>query len=175
MLFRSVLAAACNVAIVVRLVATVFGWRLGVRDDLPGRDVVHGKDRWGPVLWVPAAGLVLVQYIGGLLPPVWNSVFRRLEVNVNDEAFTDGLPWLWEPFLHPGAPLAMSLAAIGLGVVLGCSQRMRGDIVDVHDRIYPVTYRLILQYGHRAFHGIQTGHLRHYLVFVFTQIGRAHV
>ena len=92
----AVLAAACNVAIVVRLVATVFGWRLGVRDDLPGQDVAHDKDRWGPVLWVPAAGLVLVQYIGGLLPPVWNSVFRRLEVNVNDEAFTDGLPWLWE-------------------------------------------------------------------------------
>ena len=164
----AVLAAACNVAIVVRLVATVFGWRLGVRDDLPGQDVAHDKDRWGPVLWVPAAGLVLVQYIGGLLPPVWNSVFRRLEVNVNDEAFTDGLPWLWEPFLHPGAPLAMSLAAIGLGVVLGCSQRMRGDIDDVHDRIYPVTYRLILEYGHRAFHSLQTGHLRHYLVFVFT-------
>ncbi|HIM65482.1 MAG TPA: DUF4040 domain-containing protein [Acidimicrobiia bacterium] len=168
----AVMAAMCNVAIAVRLAATVFGWRTGVGDAAGAstHGAGHGNDRWGAVLWLPAAGLVLLQYVGGLVPTVWNSVFGRLEVNVNDEAFAGGLPWFWEPFLHPGVPLAMSMAAIVLGIALGCSALMRGQVDDVHDRIYPESYRLILRYGHRAFHRVQTGHLRHYLVLMFAML-----
>ncbi|MED5600130.1 MAG: hydrogen gas-evolving membrane-bound hydrogenase subunit E, partial [Actinomycetota bacterium] len=167
----AVLTAMCNVAIAVRLAATVFGWRTGVGHE--GTEPVidsHARDRWGALLWLPAAGLVALQYVGGLVPPLWNWAFRRIEVNANDVAFTDGMPWLWEPFLHPGVPLAMSVAAIVLGVALGCSSRWRDEVVDLHDRIYPASYRLILDRGHRAFHMVQTGRLRNYLVLMFATL-----
>jgi len=167
----AVLTAMCNVAIAVRLTATVFGWRTGVDDEgIEPAIESHAHDRWGSLLWLPAAGLVALQYVGGLVPPLWNSAFRRIEVNANDVAFADGLPWLWEPFLHPGVPLAMSVAAIVLGVALGCSSRWRGEVADVHDRIYPASYRLVLGRGHRAFHMFQTGRLRNYLVLMFSML-----
>ena len=169
----AVLTAMCNVAIAVRLAATVFGWRTGVGDEGTARvDGSHPRahDRWGALLWLPATGLVAFQYVGGLVPPLWNSAFRRLEVNANDVAFADGLPWLWEPFLHPGVPLAMSMGAIVLGIALGCSSRWRGEVDDVHDRIYPGSYRLVLVQGHRAFHTVQTGRLRNYLVLMFAML-----
>jgi multicomponent K+:H+ antiporter subunit A len=170
----AVLTAMCNVAIAVRLAATVFGWRTGVGDEgtVPagGEGQGRARDRWGALLWLPAAGLVAFQYVGGLVPPLWNSAFRRIEVHVNDVAFADGLPWPWEPFLHPGVPLAMSVAAIVLGIALGCSSRWRGEVTDVHDRIYPGSYRLVLGQGHRAFHTVQTGRLRNYLVLMFAML-----
>ena len=51
------------------------------------------------LLWLPAAGLVALQYVGGLVPPLWNSAFRRIEVNANaseinveqDSAQPDGI------------------------------------------------------------------------------------
>jgi multicomponent K+:H+ antiporter subunit A len=170
-LVMAVLTAMCNVAIAVRLTATVFGWRTGVDDEgIEPAIESHAHDRWGSLLWLPAAGLVALQYVGGLVPPLWNSAFRRIEVNANDVAFADGLPWLWEPFLHPGVPLAMSVAAIVLGVALGCSSRWRGEVADVHDRIYPASYRLVLGRGYRAFHMFQTGRLRNYLVLMFSML-----
>ena len=170
----AVLTAMCNVAIAVRLAATVFGWRTGVGDEgtVPagGEGQGRARDRWGALLWLPAAGLVAFQYVGGLVPPLWNSAFRRIEVHVNDVAFADGLPWPWEPFLHPGVPLAMSVAAIVLGIALGCSSRWRDEVTDIHDRIYPGSYRLVLGQGHRAFHTVQTGRLRNYLVLMFAML-----
>ena len=161
-------AAACNVAIFVRLATTVLGSSAGVRDGsaVPEPDA-HGVDRWAFMLWAPAAALIALQYLGGLVPSLWNRTFRGIEVNVNDGAFADGLPWAWEPFLHPGMPLLMSMVAIGVGAALGFSGWMRRDLVDVHARIWPASYRGILQGGHRLFHSVQTGHVRHYLAVVF--------
>jgi len=65
-------------------------------------------------------------------------------------------------------PLLMTAIAITAGVVLGFSGWMRRDMVDVHSRIWPASYRGIRRGGHRIFHSIQTGHVRHYLAVVFS-------
>jgi len=88
-------------------------------------------------------------------------------VNRHAEAFADGLPWPWEPFLHPGLPLLLSAMAIVGGTALGLSPRLRGEWADPHGSLWPATYRSILRGGHRAFHAVQTGHLRLYLTVVF--------
>jgi NADH:ubiquinone oxidoreductase subunit 5 (subunit L)/multisubunit Na+/H+ antiporter MnhA subunit/multisubunit Na+/H+ antiporter MnhB subunit len=165
----AIVAAACNVAIFVRLVTTVMGHRSGVGNDSDAPVVsLIQPDRWASMLWAPAAALIALQYLGGLVPSLWNRTFRGIEVNVHDEAFATGLPLVWEPFLHPGIPLLMTAIAITAGVLLGFSGWMRREIVDVHARIWPATYRGILRGGHRLFHSIQTGHVRHYLAVVFS-------
>tara|TARA_Y100000588_G_scaffold67563_1_gene68479 strand:+ start:80 stop:1144 length:1065 start_codon:yes stop_codon:yes gene_type:complete len=121
-------------------------------------------------LWLPAAGLVLLQFVGGLVPTLWNAAFRPLESHAGTGVFADGLPWVWEPFLHPGTALLMSLVAIAGGIGLGLSGRWRDEVVDVHDRLYPGAYRAVLRGGHRAFHTLQTGHLQHYLVIMFVML-----
>jgi multicomponent K+:H+ antiporter subunit A len=165
----AIVAAACNVAIFVRLVTTVMGHSSGVGNDSDAPVVsLIQPDRWASMLWAPAAALIALQYLGGLVPSLWNRTFRGIEVNVHDEAFATGLPLAWEPFLHPGIPLLMTAIAITAGVLLGFSGWMRREIVDVHARIWPATYRGILRGGHRLFHSIQTGHVRHYLAVVFS-------
>jgi multicomponent K+:H+ antiporter subunit A len=165
----AIVAAACNVAIFVRLVTTVMGHRSGVGNDSDAPVVsLIQPDRWASMLWAPAAALIALQYLGGLVPSLWNRTFRGIEVNVHDEAFATGLPLAWEPFLHPGVPLLMTAIAITAGVLLGFSGWMRREIVDVHARIWPATYRGIMRGGHRLFHSIQTGHVRHYLAVVFS-------
>lgn len=165
-----VIAAACNVAIFVRLATTILGRGPGLRsDEAPNAPTNSGPitDRWSILLWLPAALLVALQYVGGLLPPVWNAAARPLEVNRHAEAFADGLPWPWEPFLHPGLPLLLSAIAIVGGTALGLSPRLRGERIDPHSGLWPAAYRGILRGGHRAFHSVQTGHLRLYLTVVF--------
>ncbi len=165
----AIVAAACNVAIFVRLVTTVMGHSSGVGNDSDAPVVsLIQPDRWASMLWAPAAALIALQYLGGLVPSLWNRTFRGIEVNVHDEAFATGLPLAWEPFLHPGIPLLMTAIAITAGVLLGFSSWMRREIDDVHARIWPATYRGILRGGHRLFHSIQTGHVRHYLAVVFS-------
>ena len=150
----AIVAAACNVAIFVRLVTTVMGHRSGVGNDSDAPVVsLIQPDRWASMLWAPAAALIALQYLGGLVPSLWNRTFRGIEVNVHDEAFATGLPLAWEPFLHPGVPLLMTAIAITAGVLLGFSGWMRREIVDVHARIWPATYRGIMQGGHRLFQG----------------------
>jgi len=165
----AIAAAACNVAIFVRLTTTVLGHRSGVGEAADAPVVPAGQpDRWAFMLWAPAAALIALQYLGGLVPSLWNRTFHGIEVNVHDEAFATGIPLAWEPFLHPGMPLLMTAIAITAGVVLGFSDWMRRDMVDVHSRIWPASYRGILRGGHRIFHSIQTGHVRHYLAVVFS-------
>ena len=163
----AVATAACNVAIAVRIAANVLGRRSGIRAGDPPAVPVRAPDRWTVALWLPAAGLVLLQFVGGLVPTLWNAAFRPLESHAGTGVFADGLPWVWEPFLHPGTALLMSLVAIAGGIGLGLSGRWRDEVVDVHDRLYPGAYRAVHRGGHRAFHTLQTGHLQHYLVIMF--------
>ena len=173
----AVLTAICNVAIFVRLATTLLGHQRGVRDDPQSPTISRdstllpsgpSKSQSGQgLMWVLAGGLVSLQYIGGLVPPLWNNVFERIETNIYDEKFEHGLPWIWQVVEHPDIPLAMSAAAIFWGVALGLSRAMRTDTVDVHDRIYPGTYKLILKGGFWTYRRAQTGHVRFYLVVVF--------
>ncbi len=153
-------AAACNVAIAVRLAGTVRGWRhVAVEADAPPpRDAPTG--RWGAMLWIPALLLLGATFVGGALTTVWNAVLRPVEGGY-------GLPGLWDVATSPGWPLILSAAVFAGGAALGLSGRLRGHVDDPHDRLFPGVYLATLRGGFRAFHTVQTGHLRHYLVFVF--------
>lgn len=168
--FMTLLTAICNVAIAVRFVVTVFSRRGTSGQTLTMSRPYNGLESWGMVLWLPAGLLVLVQYVGGLFPPVWNKLFWKFEAESDVAGVVDYLPWVWEPFTHPSMALVMSLVAIGAGIVLGKLGNWDKDILDPHDRVYPASYRMLLLFGHRVFHFLQTGHLRHYLVFVFVSI-----
>jgi len=168
----AVMTAICNVAIFVRLLTTLMGWRFAVRDTAPptaesiqgGHDHHHETGLWPLMLWIPAAVLVFWQYLGGLFPNVWSWIFKPLEVNLNYEAFAERLPFVWE--LHWGIPLIMSLIAFACGITIGLSPLLRWVIVDVHDRVYPAMYWLCVSGGGFAFRSFQGGHFRHYLIIV---------
>lgn len=176
----AVLTAVCNVAIFIRLLTTLMGWKPGLRDDRQlaelaatgangaggggGEHHNHGAGFWGAMLWVPAAIIVAGQYVGGLAPPVWNWVFRGLEANINYDVFAAGLPFAWQ--VHWGIPLIMSLIAFAGGITIGLAPLMRGVVTDPHDRIYPAMYWLCVTGGGRVFRTVQTGYFRHYLIVV---------
>lgn len=168
----AIVTAMCNVAIFVRLTTTLLGLPGGMteadgdgQEDHPHHDHEHGF--WPAFLWLPALLLVSFQFIGGIFTPAWNAAFGPLE-NVTHENYIGhkfhGMPALWD--IEFGTPLICSLIAIGGGFVLGFSRLFRGAIVDVCDHIYPLVYRLCVLGGGRAFRVIQTGHLRHYIMFV---------
>lgn len=172
-----VLTAVCNVAIFIRLLTTLMGWKFGLRDPSLDHAVAHAHGHsgdaddhhhevglWAAMLWIPAAVLVVWQYVGGIFPNLWSGVFRGLETNFNYEGFAERLPFVWE--LHFNMPLVMSLIAFALGIGLGISPLMRGAIVDVHDKVYPFLYWLCVSGGGYAFRTVQTGHFRHYLIFI---------
>jgi len=161
-----VAAATCNVAIFVRLTTTVLGLRAGIAPDatVPSPAAApHTADRWSVLLWAPAGAMVGLQVLGGLVPMVWSAVFRPLEAYRH----ADGLPAPWAPFLHPGLPLFLSLTALAAGTALGLSSWARSEVTDPHGRLWPAIYRGIMRGGYRAFHTVQTGHVRLYLTVVF--------
>jgi len=118
---------------------------------------------WNAMLWLPAAIIVAPQYIGGLAPGLWESVFKPVETHIH---YFEHIPTLWHAITHPSLPLGMSAIAILLGVMLGLSPLMRGAISDIHDKTWPAMYRAAVDGGGAAFGIVQTGHLRHYLMFV---------
>jgi multicomponent K+:H+ antiporter subunit A len=178
----TVLTAMFNVAIFIRLLTTLLGWPRGQRQmGAAEKEIEHDPDAlgsvqhhhahhepgfWGAMLWVPAALIVSLQYVGGVAPALWNRAFAPLEVHQNYEAFADGLPTFWYAFSHPSLPLYLSMLAIVLGVLLALSPWMRREVRDVCDNIYPAMYHACVVGGGKAFRVIQTGNLRHYMLFV---------
>ncbi len=123
----------------------------------------HERGVWPWMLWVPAAVLVAFQYVGGVVPYVWNAVFRPLESNT--WYFETSPPSMYYALMHPlSPPLWFSILGIALGVVLGLSRLGRGAHEDINDRVYPGMYWLAVTGGGRAFRTIQTGRLRDYLL-----------
>lgn len=170
----AIVTAMCNVAIFVRLTTTLLGLPGGMTEadgDGQQEHAHHNHEHgfWPVFLWLPALLLVSFQFIGGVFTPAWNSVFVPLE-NVTHENYIGhkyhGVPALWDTAI--GVPLACSGIAIIGGIALGYSRLFRGAIVDACDNIYPLVYRLCVEGGGRAFRVIQTGHLRHYIMFVLT-------
>jgi len=186
----TVLTAACNVAIFIRLLTTLMGWRFGLKAHTPhaapheaphevhedsghghaahgGHDEHHHEQGfWGALIWLPAVPLVALQFFGGLFTSGWNAMFLPLERFVNYEGFHGHVPSLLHAITHPGLPLLLSAIAIALGVTLGLSRLLRGQHTDFFDRVYPAMYWLSVTGGGRAFRLVQTGHLRHYLIFI---------
>jgi multicomponent K+:H+ antiporter subunit A len=171
-LVMTVLTAACNVAIFVRLATTMLGLPGGLRAPEPEGhdDHHHGEHEHGwpaALIWLPAVPLVLMQYLGGLAPGVWNELFLPLERFPN---YFEGVPSLLYVVTHPGIPLYGSLVGIVLGVVLGISALGRRSIRDPHDNIYGGMYWLAVIGGGTAFRRFQNGQLRFYLLSVLVAL-----
>jgi multicomponent K+:H+ antiporter subunit A len=165
----TVVTAACNVAIFVRLLTTLMGWRFGLRAEAKEGhgDHHHAAEAGlgGALIWLPAVPLVALQYLGGLATPLWNRLFLPFEKYAYYEGFHGTVPSLWHAVTHPSLALGMSLLAIGLGVGLGLSGLLRGQHRDVHDLAYPATESGSVFLGRLVFAVMQNGDLRRYTTF----------
>ncbi|MEM7576995.1 MAG: hydrogen gas-evolving membrane-bound hydrogenase subunit E [Planctomycetota bacterium] len=171
----TILTAACNVAIFVRLTTTLLGWRFGMTPapedehaEHEHHDHEHGLG--AALIWLPAVPLVALQFIGGIATPVWDALFLPFETHVHYAGFKGHVPNLIDAFTHPGVPLFASLLAIALGVVLGLSPLLRRPHQDVHNHIYPAAAWILETLGKLGRTLGQTGNLRHYLLFTFAFI-----
>ncbi len=166
----TVITAACNMAIFVRLLTTLMGWRFGQRRPANHHAEHHHHHEhhvepglWGAMLWLPAAIIVAPQFVGGMAPHLWEMVFGHVETHTNYFAH---IPTFWHAFAEPTLPLFMSMLSWALGLGLALSPWMRGAVVDVHDWIFPGLYRAAVDGGAAAFGVLQTGYLRDYIMFV---------
>ncbi|MEM9296042.1 MAG: proton-conducting transporter membrane subunit, partial [Planctomycetota bacterium] len=179
-LVMTVLTAACNVAIFVRLLTTLMGWKtgLGAGNHAPEQDHDHAQGHddhhhehgvMASMIWLPGLLLVSLQYVGGLFPGlIWTPVFKGLDgataSNYIYKAYEGQIPNLWQVLTHPGLPLLASIVAIGLGVALGLSRLMRGEVTDINDRVYPSVYTLCVDGGGVLFRAFQNGRFTHYVL-----------
>jgi len=175
----TIVTAACNVAIFVRLLTTLMGWKFGLQaaakpqaaDDHHNEghhDHEHGF--WGALIWLPAVPLVAMQYLGGIITPLWNTVFLPFEKYAFYEGFHGHVPSLLHALLNPGVPLLMSVVAIGLGVLLGLSKLLRGQHTDVNDYLYPATEATSVGLGRGVFAVLQNGNMRYYILAVLVTL-----
>lgn len=185
-MLMTIATAACNVAIFVRLLTTLMGWRFGLQgDDGKNDDHAHHDHHahehgfWGALIWLPAVPLVAMQYLGGIATPLWNAIFLPFEKYTFYEGFHGHVPSLLHALLNPGIPLLCSIVAIGLGVLLGISKLLRGQHTDVNDHLYPAVEATSVGIGRGVFTVLQNGNLRYYFfavlvalsVMFFTAVG----
>ncbi|MEM6552114.1 MAG: hydrogen gas-evolving membrane-bound hydrogenase subunit E [Planctomycetota bacterium] len=170
----TVATAMCNVAIFVRLLTTLMGWRFGMKAEPHGHDNHddhhhehhHEHGVMAAMIWLPGLLIVSLQYLGGLIPPLWDVLFLPFETNANYFSIDKGVPSIWYAITHPSLPLGMSFLAMGGGVLLGISKLARHEHKDIHDKIYPLAYFLSVTGGGKVFRLVQTGNLKHYMLFI---------
>jgi len=126
----------------------------------------HETGLWPAFLWIPGLIIVSFQYISGIVPGAYNTLFGWLERPASQTyAFVgDSLaafPMTWHAKL--GMPLYMSFAAIGLGVGLAFAPVLRGTWNDWHDKLFPAFYLLCTKGGGKAFGLVQRGHAGFYV------------
>ena len=159
----TVLTAMCNVAIFVRITRTLLGTPAeeghGAHDDHHEHE--HGLWSWGA--WWPAAFIVAWQFAGAV-PGVYEAVFAGVETNKG--YWAEGLPSLLYVLTHPTPPLLMSGIAIALGLGLGFSGMLRRPVVDLHNRLFPVSVAVCERVGHGLFSRLQGGDIRVYIATV---------
>ena len=191
----SLATASLNVAIFVRLARVLLGQpdarphpvAIAPSIDAPAQYVAHhavsrsGADAceedidvdiaeagrfWPAMLWVPAAVLLLCQFIVGLVPGAHAALFgslERPESLVEPFATLSSFPMTWTAFAHPSPPLYMSLVATGIGIAIGFAPVMTSVVSDIHDRLFPAFYDLAVKGGGAVFSIFQSGHLRTYV------------
>lgn len=125
----------------------------------------HEAGFWPTMLWVPAALVIAVQYIGGIIPGAWEALFGRIEAG---RFYFSHFPMTWDA--HLGVPLGMSVAAMVLGLLLGFAPVFTRTIRDIHDGIFPAFYTASTQGGGWAFRLVQTGNARTYLAVIFVSM-----
>jgi NADH:ubiquinone oxidoreductase subunit 5 (subunit L)/multisubunit Na+/H+ antiporter MnhA subunit/multisubunit Na+/H+ antiporter MnhB subunit len=174
--------AMLNVAIFIRIALTLLGPETAEVTE-PPHDPEAEEERiayedyhaiqhgfWLTMLWLPAALLLAVQFLGGVAPALLDPALKLIEPN---RVRFQSLPGLWYALTHPSVPLAMSLSATVAGVALavlpgrfGFPPVWRRSIRDWHDLLFPAFYRLVTRGGGRVFDLLQTGNLRHYLFVI---------
>jgi multicomponent Na+:H+ antiporter subunit A len=122
----------------------------------------HETGFWPAMLWVPAALVIAMQYIGGIVPGAWEALFGKIEAG---RFYFSHFPMTWDA--HLGVPLGMSLAAMAVGLILGFAPVFTRTIRDIHDGIFPAFYAASTQGGGWAFRLVQTGNARTYLGVIF--------
>lgn len=176
----TVITAICNVAICVRVFTTLLGLPGGMtQDDAPQSDHhddhhhehPHEHGLLASMIWLPGLAIVSFQYIGGIVTPLWNTVFHTFEQPATAINYfgtkAQGVPSLVYVASHPGSiPLWISMFCLVAGLLVGMSRLFRGSIKDFADNIYPAMYCLAVHGGGKCFRLIQTNNLKHYLIFV---------
>ena len=176
----TVVTAICNVAICVRVWTTLLGLPGGMTeadgepDHNHHHEHAHEHGLLAHMIWIPGALIVSLQFIGGIFPNLaWSRLLGLFEQPATAHNYFathyGGIPNLGTiaaSVAHPSTPLICSMVAIVLGVIVGLGKPLRGSIGDFADRIYPAMYWLAVTGGGRCFRVIQTGNLKHYLLFV---------
>ncbi|MEM9346980.1 MAG: hydrogen gas-evolving membrane-bound hydrogenase subunit E [Planctomycetota bacterium] len=180
-MLMTVATAICNVAIAVRVITTLMGWKGGMTEaDAPPsdhqddhhHDHPHEHGLLASMIWLPGLVIVSFQFIGGIITPVWNGVFGLFEQTGTSTNYfgykAEGVPsWLYigQTFFK-SVPFWISMFCLVAGYFIGMSKFGRGSIKDFADKIYPAMYWLAVTGGGRCFRLVQTGNLKHYLLFV---------
>lgn len=174
----TLITAICNVAICVRVWTTLLGLPVGMKPTEDHHDGHHHEHHHehgllANLIWFPGALIVSLQFLGGIFPNlVWSNLFGLLEqpATTNNYFAETGVPNLLYVFTHWSLPLYLSLGAIVLGVIVGVTKIGRGSITDACDKIYPAMYWLAVTGGGRCFRLIQTGNLKHYMLFIIAAL-----
>ena len=165
LVLMTILTAACNVAVFVRLLLTFWGVDLFSRVRVPeaheAHHHAHEHGLWAAMIWLPAVPLVALQFLGGLATPIWNLMLMPFERHTN---YFDAVPWL--PSFKT-LPLYLSLLAVVLGLLLALSPLLRAAHPDAMTRAFPATRRWVELVGIRLGRFFHNGNLRHYLYYVF--------
>ena len=185
----AVVTSACNVALLVRFVKTFAARpidRTESSTDIDGRPVSadgpapdhdptprehaqaenqpHDSRLWHAMLWLPAAVLIALQYLGGVAPFLFTRFFPEQFTGY----FADGVPSIVYFVTHGGVPLLMSGIGIGLGVALGLTPLV-GPRTAVWPEVFPKLfdgfYWLATVGGRWPFRLLQTGDFRTYALY----------
>ncbi len=155
-----------NVAIFIRLATTLLA-KPDPQTDQAHDDhghSSHGEHEhetgiWATLLWVPGAFIVSFQYICGIIPHAYETLFGWLE---SSPYYFDHFPMTWHA--HLGIPLYMSLIAMTLGIALGFSGLLRKTFKDPCDGLYVQFYETITKdLGPTTFGWVQRGHAGFYI------------
>ncbi|MAE67636.1 MAG: hypothetical protein CMJ18_25565 [Phycisphaeraceae bacterium] len=167
-----------NVAILVRLATTLLS-RSATEAHAEAHGHGHGHDDhhesgpWPAFLWIPGLVIVSFQFVGGIVPGAWETLFGWLDPSrghYDFHASVGHFPMTWDALLRPGLPLYMSFAAIALGLGLGFAPLLRKTWHDPFDHAYPGFYTLSTRGGGWLFSRFQTGHMGQYIAIVFASI-----
>jgi NADH:ubiquinone oxidoreductase subunit 5 (subunit L)/multisubunit Na+/H+ antiporter MnhA subunit/multisubunit Na+/H+ antiporter MnhB subunit len=135
----------------------------------------HETGLWPAFLWIPGLIIVAWQYLGGIVPGVYEMMFGWLERTAGTYEFHTlthhSFPMTWDAFLHPGMPLYMSMAAMALGAALAISPLLRHVYRDPFDHVYPGFYALVTKkLGPGAFGLVQSGHAGWYVTAILLSL-----
>ncbi|MEM8875556.1 MAG: hydrogen gas-evolving membrane-bound hydrogenase subunit E [Planctomycetota bacterium] len=163
----AVIVGLCNVALFVRFLRT-FMTAPTISATPPEHVEHHDVPVWHAFLWVPAALLIGLQFVLGIVPIVGAWLLDPLAGPTFYDKFAT-LPWVWE-LLTPGVPLLLSGLGIFIGLIVGATPLCAAGPVrpwpEVFSRLFDGGYWLATVGGRFPFEALQNGSFRSY-IFTF--------